>query len=201
MVVIGVTGGFGTGKSTVAKMLKAKGAVVLDADHLAHKVMEPKQLAWRRIVKRFGAQILHEDHTINRKRLSEIVFHDPQQRKHLEAIIHPQVIRAVKRELHRLHRIKTATVVLDVPLLIEAGLQSLVDVLVVVAAPDEVAQKRLQAKGWSEPDIQARRLAQWDLSAKQALADVVINNTHSVEDTRRQVNRLWNTQVAQRSRK
>src|SRR3989338_7552893 len=143
MVVIGVTGGVGTGKATVAKMCKELGAVVLDADSMAHQVMEPKRLCWRRVVERFGEEVLNEDQTINRRRLAAIVFRDGGQRRQLEAVIHPQVVRKMKQRLHRLRRSglpgvarggqarRIPAVVLDVPLLVEADAQGMVDALVV----------------------------------------------------------------------
>ncbi|MBI2495422.1 MAG: dephospho-CoA kinase [Candidatus Omnitrophica bacterium] len=197
MVVIGVTGGVGTGKSTVAGMFKRLGAVVLDADRLAHEAMEPKRLAWRRIVKAFGEGILNDDQTVNRRRLAALVFQDEQSRRRLEGIVHPQVGRAIRRELHRLRRSRRVrAVVLDVPLLVEAGAHGLVEVLVVVTAPPGVQRKRLQEKfGWSDEEMTARLAAQWELSAKVALADQVVDNSDGVDATRAQVKRIWNQLV------
>ena len=192
MVVIGVTGGFGTGKSTVASMCRELGAVVLDADVIAHRVMEPKRLAWRRLVEAFGEGILNEDQTINRTRLAAIVFKDAQQRKRLEGIIHPHVVRQIKDELHRLRRSRrTKAVVLDVPLLAEAGAERLVDTLVVVTVPPDVQRERLTRKYGADEDIDARIASQWELSAKVALADHVVDNSDGVEATRTQVKRIW----------
>ena len=197
MVVIGVTGGVGTGKSTVATMFKQLGAVVLDADAIAHQVMEPKRLAWRQIVKSFGEDILNDDQTVNRKQLAALVFHDEQSRKRLEAIIHPQVLRTIKQRLHRLRRSRRIrAVVLDVPLLVEAGAQGLADTLVVVTAPPEVQRARLREKyKWAEGEIDARIAAQWDVSAKAALADHVVDNSDGVDATRTQVKRIWSRRV------
>ena len=139
MIVIGLTGGFGTGKSTVARMFQALGAVVFDADAMAHEAMEPKRLAWRRIVKVFGGQMLNEDQTINRRRLASVVFADAPKRRELEAIIHPQVLRAMKQHVHRLRRARRLpAVVLEVPLLLEVGAEQLVDAVVVVTTRPEV---------------------------------------------------------------
>ena len=197
MVVIGVTGGFGTGKSTVAKIFKQLGAVVLDADVIAHHVMEPKRLAWRQIVKAFGEGILNEDQTVNRKRLACLVFKDEQSRTRLERIVHPQVLRHIRAQLHRLARSRRIrAVVVDVPLLVEVGAQKMVDALVVVTAPPEVQRERLKHKyGWSEEDVSARMAAQWDISAKAALADYVVDNSDGVDTTRTQVKRIWNQLV------
>ena len=197
MVVIGVTGGVGTGKSTVAEMFRRLGAVVLDADVMAHRVMVPKRLAWREIVKEFGEEVLNDDQTINRKRLAALVFHDEQRRKRLERIIHPRVLREIKEQLHRLQRSRRVrAIVLDVPLLVEVGAHRLVDALVVVTAPPEAQRIRLKEKyGWSDEETNARIGAQWELSAKVALADYVVDNAHGVDATRTQVRHLWETLV------
>ena len=203
MIVIGVTGGVGTGKTTVANMLKRLGAaVVLDADALAHQAMEPKRLAWREIVKAFGEGVLNDDQTVNRRRLAALVFQDEQSRRRIERIIHPRVLREIKVRLHRLRRTrKMQVVVLDIPLLIEAGAQDLADVLVVVTAPPDIQRKRLRDTfGWTDEEITARISAQWDLSAKAALADVVVDNADGVETTRTQVKRLWNRLVPRSSK-
>jgi dephospho-CoA kinase len=192
MVVIGVTGGIGTGKSTVARMLGELGATVIDADQLAHEAMEPKRLAWRRIVQAYGDAVLNEDETISRKRLGALVFRDPQARRQLEAIVHPPVIRRIRQQLARLKRNRRVRVVaLDVPLLVETGNQALVDAVVVVTAPPPVQRSRLIARGLSEGDVSAMTTAQWDLSAKVALADYVVDNSDGLEQTRRQVKQLW----------
>lgn len=198
MVVIGVTGSVGTGKSTVAKMFRELGAVVLDADVLAREAMEPKRLAWRRIVQAFGERVLNDDQTIDRQALARVVFSDGQARKRLEGIIHPQVLRRMKQQLHRLRRQRAVRgVVLDVPLLVEAGAQGLVDVLVVVVAPAEVQRERLTTKyGWSEEEVAQRIEAQMELSAKAALADSVVDNGNGLEHTRKQVRQIWHKTLA-----
>ena len=202
MVVIGVTGGVGTGKSTVAAMFRGLGAAVLDADVIAHRLMEPRRLAWRQIVTAFGEAILNEDGTINRRRLAQIVFQDEQRRRRLERILHPRVIKEIKQQLHRWRRSRLPAVVLDVPLLVEAGAHELVDALVVVTAPPEVQRERLHAKqGWSDEEIRARMAAQWELSAKAALADYVVDNSGSVGAARTQVRRIWNQLVPDRTKR
>ncbi len=201
MVVIGVTGGLGTGKSTVAGMFKRLGAVVLDADHMAHHVMEPKRLAWRQIVKMFGEGVLNDDETIDRRRLAALVFGDETKRRQLERLVHPRVLREIKQTLRRLRRArKVRAVVLDVPLLFEVGAQRQADALVVVTAPPPVARGRLMTKhGWTQEEIDARMRAQWELSAKVALADHVVDNSDGMDATRTQVKRLWNQLVARKS--
>lgn len=197
MLVMGVTGGVGTGKSTVAAMLRRRGAAILDADVLAREAVRPGRPAWREIVKVFGAKILKPDGTIDRRRLAARVFGDPQRRRRLEAIVHPRVLRRMGQEIRRLRRgCACCAVVLDVPLLLEAGAHRLADVLVVVTAPAAVQRRRLRKKyGWSNKEIDARRAAQWTLAAKVALADEVIDNSDGVEATRRQVEQLWSKRV------
>lgn len=195
--MIGVTGGVGTGKSTVAGMFRQLGATVLDADVIAHQVMEPNRLPWRQIIKTFGDEVLNEDRTINRRRLAAVVFTDAERRAKLEAIIHPRVLREIKAKLHRLRRSRRIpAAVVDVPLLVEANASGLVDALVVVTAPPDVQRARLRTMhGWTEEDTEARIGAQLALSAKVALADHVIDNGDGVDKTRTQVRRLWNQLV------
>jgi dephospho-CoA kinase len=195
MIVVGITGGVGTGKSTVAKMLKELGAEVIDADRLAHEAMQPRRAAWRRIVRRFGRTILTPDGSIYRPALGRLVFRDAKARRRLEAIIHPEVIRRTTIRVAQLRRQGRARVaVLDVPLLVEAGMHQLVDLLLVVRAPRSVQRRRLKARGWSDHEIRRRVAAQWTLSAKVALADVVIDNGNGLLKTRKQVKDLWNRQ-------
>ena len=192
MVVIGVTGGVGTGKSTVAKMFAQLGAEVVDADAIAHQVMEPQRVAWRQVVKAFGEEILNADQTINRQRLAATVFRREPLRRHLEAIVHPHVMRVIKRQLARYRRSRRLrAVVVEVPLLFEAGAHTLMDAVVVVTATPHVQRQRLQHAGWAPEDIDARTAAQWKLSAKVALADDVVENSNGLDATRTQVKRLW----------
>lgn len=197
MVVFGITGGVGTGKSTVARMLGRRGAAVIDADALAHRAMAPGGAAWRRIVKAFGPQIVGPGRRIDRTRLAAVVFADPAARRRLERIVHPPVLAGVRRELARLRKAGRAkAAVVEIPLLLEVGAQRLVDVVVVVTAPERVQRRRLmQQRGWTREQIRARAEAQWDLAAKVALADAVIDNGNGVETTRTQVNRLWKQRV------
>ena len=193
MVVIGLTGGVGTGKSTVAGMFKRLGAAVLDADAIAHEVMEPKHLAWRKVVQAFGESILNSDQTINRARLAARVFADAGERVRLERIVHPHVLREIRQRLRRLGRSRrTRAVVLDVPLLVEAGAHRLADALVVVTAPPDIQRRRIrERRGWSAEEAESRIGAQWELSAKAALADHVVDNGNGVDATRTQVKGIW----------
>jgi dephospho-CoA kinase len=201
MVVIGVTGGVGTGKSTVARLFARLGAAVLDADAIAHQAMAPGRAARRQVLRAFGRGILNPDGTINRRRLAELVFRDRRRRRRLERIVHPHVIRQIRRQIHRLRREgRVRAVVLDVPLLLEAGAQGLADALVVVTAPPTVQRRRLaRARGWTPEEVARRSTAQWGASAKAALADVVVDNARGMEATRTQVTQIWNQLVPRNS--
>ena len=201
MFVIGVTGGVGTGKSTVARMFERLGAVVLDADAIVHELMEPKRPAWREIVRAFGAKVLNTDGTINRAKLAAIVFRDAPRRTRLERLLHPRVMAHLARELRRLRRSRRIpAVVLDVPLLLEAGGRKLVDTLVVVTAPPNIQRTRLHdTHGWTDEESNARIRAQWDLAAKVAVADHVVDNARGVDATQTQVTRIWK-QLGQRTK-
>ena len=204
MVVIGITGGIGVGKSTVAKMVEELGAVSIDADRVAHDVMQPRKLAWRQILEQFGRDLINneQDVRINRNKLAARVFAEPQAREALEAIIHPRVSRHIKDRVHRLKRNRRVRmVVLDVPLLFETGSQQFVDEVVVVTAEPTVVRTRLQKRGLSEHEAAQRQAAQWDVSAKVALADRVIDNSGTSEQTRRQVKELWDQLVRTRRKR
>ncbi|MBI2885454.1 MAG: dephospho-CoA kinase [Candidatus Omnitrophica bacterium] len=192
MIVVGITGGLGTGKSTVAALLGRRGALVIDADQVAHEVMAPRRAAWRTIRRVFGAQVLEADGRINRAALAQRVFRDPRARRRLEAIVHPRVFREIRRRLRQAKtsgRVRVAVV--EIPLLIEAKAQGLVDVVVVVTAPARVQRRRLHARGMPREEMARRIAAQMDLSAKVALADEVVDNSDGMAQTRRQVTRLW----------
>ena len=145
MIVVGVTGVVGSGKSTVSRMLAARGAKVLDADVIAHHLMRPRTPVWQAMVNTFGRSMLNADGTINRAGVAQRIFGNRRVRKTLERILHPRVIRVINDELKRFAKQRrVSVVVLDVPLLIEAGMVSMVDVLVVVTASARVRQERLQ---------------------------------------------------------
>ena len=202
MVVIGVTGSVGTGKSTVAAMFKRLGAAVVDADAIAHALMRPGRPAWREIARGFGRGVLTADRTIDRPRLASLVFRDGRRRARLERILHPRVMRELARRVRRLRRSgRVRAAVLDVPLLVEVGAHRVADALVVVTAPRRVQRARLSKRqGWSAEEIDARIGAQWQLSAKVALADHVVDNSDGVGATRTQVRRIWNQLVARNSK-
>ncbi len=193
MIVIGLTGSFGTGKSTVAGMFREFGAKVLDADSIAHKLLCPGTNSWRKIVHWFGTAILNRNQSINRDKLAKIVFRKRQDLRKLERIIHPLVIREIASRLRKIENSrKDEIVVIDAPLLIEAGLAKKVDTLIVVKLNrTEQIARSLKQKGISRAQILKRIRSQLPLSKKIAIADYVIDNNGRKNDTRRQVKKIW----------
>ena len=179
MLLVGLTGGVATGKSTVAKMFKQCGAIVIDADELAHEVVKPGKPAWREIVGLFGKAVLNQDRSLNRQTLGSIVFRNPKKRRQLEHIIHPRVAREQTRLTRQAARTDPkAVVIYDVPLLFEAGIDKRVDTTIVVTADRETQIARLKKRnGLSRTDAIRRIKSQMPLQKKCLLADVQIDGT------------------------
>lgn len=179
MILIGLTGGVATGKSTVAGMFKACGAVVIDADALAREVVQPGKPAWRDIVRQFGKSILNADRRINRQALAAIVFSHPAKRRMLERLIHPRVACEQRRLTREATRNAPNTVVLyDVPLLFEAGIDKRVEKTIVVTAHQSTQIARLKKRnGLSRAEALRRIRSQMPLSQKIRQADIVIDGT------------------------
>jgi dephospho-CoA kinase len=193
MLLIGLTGGVATGKSTVAKLLKACGAVIIDADALAREVVQPGKPAWRDIVRLYGEQVLEPDRTLNRPALAHIVFRNPRQLRTLSSIIHPRVAREQSRLTRDLVRTDPhALIVYDVPLLFEAGVDSRVDRVVVVTADREMQITRLQRRNHLTRAEALRRIrSQLPLATKIKQADYVIDGTLSLRQLKRTVEGLY----------
>ena len=190
MLLVGLTGGIGSGKSTVARMLADRGAVVLDADVLAREALEPGTAGFDAVFARFGDAVRSPDGALDRARLAEIVFADDAARHDLEAIVHPQV-RLRIGETVAAHAESDAVVVVDSPLLIETGGHESFPVVVVVTAPEEARIARVRARGMTESDARARMAAQMPLEEKAAYADVLIDNGGSETELEAQIDRLW----------
>lgn len=185
MKIIGLTGGIASGKSTVSRILKDLGAVIIDADETAHSVIEPNKPAWRDIVQNFGEGILNPDMTINRDKLGEIVFQNPEQLDRLNHITHPRIMESLKDNFQR---IKTnspnAIVVLEVPLLYETFMDRMCDKVWVVWVDRETQIKRLIGRNnYSEEEAIRRIDSQIPLDEKARRADLVIDNRGTVEET------------------
>lgn len=187
-LVIGITGGFGTGKTTVARMFKRYGARVVDADAIGRRMLAPGKPAYREVVRRFGEGILGRGRRIDRSRLGALVFSQPRRRRLLEAILHPRIIAEIRRKLKKPASGVTA---LDAPLLLEAGLRPLVDKLVVVAADEATQLKRLRRKyALTTRELRRRIGSQMALADKIRVADFVIDNNQTLSRTRKQVAEL-----------
>jgi dephospho-CoA kinase len=190
VLVVGLTGGIGSGKSTVARLLADKGAVVIDADRLAREVVEPGTEAYRRVVERFGPGVVAPDGTLDRPALARIVFADPEARRDLERITHPAIGARMAERMAELSG-TDAVVVLDVPLLVESGRTDVAGVIV-VDCPEEVAVERLVAQRGMDPvDARRRMAAQASREERLARADFVIDNSGSPEELRAQVELAW----------
>ncbi|MBN1527212.1 MAG: dephospho-CoA kinase [Candidatus Omnitrophica bacterium] len=190
MTIIGLTGSIGTGKTFVASVFRSLGAEILDADRIAHDAIRRTGPAYRKIVRAFGPAILGSRRAIDRKRLGRIVFADSRKLKKLNRIVHPEVIRVIKKRAARVGRGRL--VVIDAPLLVEAGLDSMVDALVVVACSRKAQLERFRKKsGLSAREVMKRLANQIPLRQKIGMADFVIYNNGTKAETRKLVRRVW----------
>jgi dephospho-CoA kinase len=191
--IIGLTGNIGCGKSTVARMLAELGAEIIDFDKLTHQLMEPGTECWRAIVEQFGPTILRPNGTIDRKRLGETVFRDPEAMSRLEGILHPAIRLAAEE---RIDASPKRVVVLEAIKLIEGGWHRRVDsVWVVVCRRDQQIKRLMRTRGFSLAEAELRVDAQSPPSEKLKHADVVIDNSGTPDETRRQVEVAWAEQV------
>jgi len=196
VLLVGLTGGIGSGKSTAARMLRERGAAVFDADVLAREAVAPGTEGHQAVVERFGADVLAPGGELDREALASVVFADPAARRDLEAIVHPEV-RRLFAEGSDAYRDTDRVVVLSAPLLVETGMHSAFDVLVVVAVPVSVQVERLMRdRGMSEAAVRARIDAQAPLEDKAAVADILLDNEGSPEELARQIDRIWADLVA-----
>lgn len=188
MRLIGLTGGIASGKSTVSAMLKKAGAVIIDADRIARAVVKKGQPAYREIVAQFGTEVLLPDGEINRTLLGDIIFNDHPKKQLLNSIVHPHVNQEVNRQIKQIQKTHpNAVIVLDIPLLIEAGMHDDLNDIIVVYAPQEDQIKRLmQRDRISETDALARVRSQMPIEEKKKKATIVIDNSGTIENTRKQ---------------
>ena len=192
-LLLGVTGGIASGKSVVARMLEEKGAPIIDFDVLAREVVEPEKPAWKQIVAYFGEEVLQEDRTLDRKKLSGIVFSDLEKKKKLESFTHPQIGFAFVQRLGEItERDPDAVVQVVVPLLLEVNMQHLFHKILVVYAPRRVQIERLmQRDGISRQEAETIVASQLPIDEKPGHADFVIHNEGDLERTKEQVDKLW----------
>ena len=188
MLVIGLTSGIACGKTTVARMLsKYAHAAILDADKIAKEEMRTGRSAYKKLVKIFGSGILCKNKTISTKKLAELVFKNKNSLKKLNSAVHPFVIAEIKKQLKN---VKSKIVVIDAPLLLEARLQDLCDLVVVVNASKETQIKRLMRKGFNRNEALMRINSQMPLNEKIKMADCVIDNDGALESTKKQAKAL-----------
>ena len=193
MLKLGLTGGIACGKTTAAQMLSQKGALIIDADRLAREVVQPGEPAWVEIVNWLGKGILLEDGSLDRTKIAARVFKDRPARQQLNALIHPRVRNLFLTQSEELAQSSPQKIqVWDVPLLFEAGMEKLVDYVVVVASREENQVTRLlERNGLAREEALRRINAQMDLWKKVMAADFVLANDSSRDSLRRQVDQLW----------
>jgi dephospho-CoA kinase len=191
VLLVGLTGGIGSGKSTVARLLEKRGAVVFDADLLAREAVEPGTPGHAAVIDRFGADVLAPGGELDREALASIVFADPAARRDLEQIVHPEV-RRLFAEGTEAYRDTDRVVVFSAPLLVETGMHTAFEILVVVSATVATQIERLmRQRGMSEASIRARIDAQAPLEDKAAVADFIVDNEGTFDELESQVDRLW----------
>lgn len=196
MLLIGLTGGIGSGKSTVARLLERRGAVVIDADQLAREAVAKGTPGFDRVVAAFGTSVLTPDGDLDRSALAARIFSDPAEKAALEAIVHPEVARRFGERVGSL-RSSDRVVVYVTPLLVELGLAPAFDVVVVVTASPHLRISRVASdRGLSPDDVRDRMAAQATDEQRMAVADVLVDNDGSLADLEPQVDRLWGDLVA-----
>ena len=192
MKIIGLTGGIGSGKSSVAQFLAELGAVILDTDKVGHEALKPDTEAWREVVAVFGRQILTPAGEVDRKRLGELVFSNPEALARLNQIVHPGIGEAVQAQLEEYRRRGAPVVVLEIPLLVETGGTAMVDQVWVTVVSEPVVISRLEARsGLSRQQSLSRIRSQISNEERVKHADVVIDNDGSLDDLKARVKELW----------
>ncbi len=187
-VVVGLTGGFGVGKSSVAQLFKNMGAEVIDADDIAHAAMKKGSPVFDRVIELFEEALHPGGKKMDREILAPIVFADSKRRKELEGVIHPYVKEKIKEKLATT---SSQVVLVEVPLLFEAGFETLCDKVLVVTCNSPVKMKRLKQKRFQESEIRARERAQMPEALKRQKANFLIDNSKSIYQTKREVERFW----------
>lgn len=198
MKIIGLTGGIASGKSTVSRALQDLGAIIIDADEVAHAIIEPGKPAWEDIVEHFGTEVLNPDQTIDREKLGAIVFNDPARLQVLNQITHPRVGEQFKQMIKNIKSQQSdAVLFIEVPLLYETHMDRICDEVWVVWVDEETQIQRLMKRdGLSREDALKRIDAQMSLDEKAKRADVVIDNSFSIEETIETATRYYNNIIS-----
>ncbi len=192
MKIIRLTGGIGSGKSVVASFFGEFGAKVIDADRIAHELLKPQSEAWKAIVEHFGNFVLNEDGTINRKRLGNIVFNDPEELQFLNKIMHPAISKRIQELINFYKSTGAPYIVIDAPLVLEAGKGSPDNPIVVVICNDELRIQRVMERDSISRDEVVRRIqSQMPQEEKAKLADYIIDNSGSLEETKKRAWEVW----------
>jgi dephospho-CoA kinase len=192
MLVVGLTGGIGSGKTVVTRMFEDEGAHIIDFDYLARLIVEPDKPAWKDIVDYFGTEILSSDRTLNRSALAKIVFSDDKSRKVLEGFTHPRIFEKRDALLENTRKQDPSSIVIiDFPLLFELGLRKDVDKVILVYAPRDIQLERAAKRdGFSPEEVEKRLNVQVPIAEKRSLSDFVIDNSGSLKHTRNQVRKV-----------
>ena len=186
--IIGLTGGIASGKSTVAKVIKDLGIIVIDADQVAREVVQVGESAYYQIIKTFGKGILNDDQTINRDKLGAIIFNDKDKRKKLNDIVHPAIRKRMNEQKEKYISEGKKTIVLDIPLLFESNRTDQVDKILLVYVNEDVQLQRLMERNHlNKEEAMARIKSQIPLSKKKQMADEVIDNNGTIEETKKQL--------------
>ena len=193
MKVIGLTGNIACGKTVVARMFEELGAKIIDADYIARLVVEPGEPSWKDILEKFGHEILNPDKTINRKKLGDVVFRDKEKREELNRLTHPRIIDKIKLMLEEYRKENVKVVIVEAALIVEkGGMKPIISDLIVVTADEEAQIKRLiERDGISREEALTRIKAQMPVSEKLKFATYVIDNSRTLEETRKQVEEVW----------
>jgi dephospho-CoA kinase len=189
MLLVGLTGGVASGKTTVAHLFEEEGAYVIDADQIAKELVQPHTTTWDELVRLFGKEILREDESIDRKKLAALVFSEPHQRSRLEEVLHPRIDKEIERRLEEIReKDPGAIIVIDAALLVETGAYRTLDKLIVVTSTEAQQIERLRKRTGATQE-EARRIiaSQMALNEKVRVADLVIENEGSLDETRRRV--------------
>ena len=195
--VIGLTGGIGSGKSTVAQLLAGPGAVIIDADKLGHEVFQPDTEAWREVVATFGQQVLAPGGEIDRTKLGKIVFNNHESLTQLNRIMHPRMYEMAKARIEEQRRRRVAVVVLEAALLIEANWMPLADEVWIVIAPESKVLERLRKqRRLARKETLTRLRSQLPIEERLKHANIVINNEGGLNELKARVTELWASLVS-----
>jgi dephospho-CoA kinase len=197
-MIIGLTGGIASGKSTVSGMLQDLGAVIIDADKIARQVVEPNQPTWHKIKHRFGEDVFYQDGELDRKKLGAIIFKDGQARTDLNAIIHPAIRERMRQQKEHAQREGIELIVMDIPLLFESELEYMVEKILVVYVPEEIQKNRLMLRDEIDEKLALQKMSsQLSIEQKKDKGHAFINNSGSLSDTKKQLENIiqkWRTE-------